>query len=118
MESQRKTCGAKSLLHSWKIEDLTGTEAFVLDLMSQLTLSPDSPCAVANHWKLGFDGAEKFKDLTKSKKNFAKLLQKISLILGFHVKSKKKLKLKILSFYLHQVKVNFKHISAGSSSGR
>ena len=34
-------------------------------------------------------------------------------ILGFHLTSEKKLKLKILSFYLHQVKVIFKHISAG-----
>ena len=58
VESQQKTCGAKSLLHPSKIEDLTGTaEAFVLNLTSQLYLSPDSPCAVANHLKLGFDGA-------------------------------------------------------------
>ena len=31
---------------------------------------------------------------------------------------RKKLKLKILTFYLHQVKVIFKHISAGLSSAR
>ena len=37
VESQGKTCAAKSLLHQCKIEDLTGTaEAFVLDLTSQL----------------------------------------------------------------------------------
>ena len=37
VESQRKTCAAKSPLHSCKIEGLTGTgEAFVLDLTSQL----------------------------------------------------------------------------------
>ena len=50
VESQRKTCTANLPLHSQKIEELTGrAEAFVLDLTSQLTLSPDSPCAVANH---------------------------------------------------------------------
>ena len=41
--------------------------------------------------------------------------------LGFHVtseKTKMKLKLKILSFYLYQVKVIFKQISAGLSSAR
>ena len=37
VESQRKTCAAKSLLHPCKTEDLTeAAEAFVLDLMSQL----------------------------------------------------------------------------------
>ena len=36
-------------------------------------------------------------------------------ILGFHVTSGKKMKIKILSFYLHQVKVIFKHISFGLS---
>ena len=30
-------------------------------------LSPDSLCSVVNHTKLGFKGAQKFEDLTKSK---------------------------------------------------
>ena len=39
-------------------------------------------------------------------------------ILGFHVTSEKKLKLKILSFNFHQLKVIFKHVSADLSSAR
>ena len=39
-------------------------------------------------------------------------------IVGFHVTSEKKLKLKVLSFYLYQVKVIFNHISVGLSSAR
>ena len=31
-------------------------------------LSPDSPCSVVNHMKPSFKGAQKFEDLTKSKK--------------------------------------------------
>ena len=60
VESQRKTCVVKSLLHPCNIviEDLTGTgDAFVLDVTSRLYLSPDSSCAVVTHLKLGFDGA-------------------------------------------------------------
>ena len=58
VESQQQTCVVKSLLHPWNEEDLTGkAEAFVLNLKSQLYLSSDSQCAVANHLKLGFDGA-------------------------------------------------------------
>ena len=38
-------------------------------------------------------------------------------ILGFHVTSEK-LKLKILSFYLYQVKAIFNHISVGLFSAR
>ena len=83
MESQQKTCAAKSPLYSCKIEGLTGTaEVFVLHLTSQLLkLSPDSPCAIANHLKLCFDGAQKFEELTKSKNFCARLLDKISLII-------------------------------------
>ena len=43
-------------------------------------LSPDSPCSVVNHTKLGFKGAQKFEDLTKSKNFCGTLLHKISFI--------------------------------------
>ena len=42
--------------------------------------SPDSPCSVVNHTKLGFKGAQKFEDLTKSKNFYGTLLHKISFI--------------------------------------
>ena len=43
-------------------------------------LSPDSPCAVVNHTKPSFKGAQKFKDLTKSKNFCGILLHQISFI--------------------------------------
>ena len=41
-------------------------------------LSPDSLCSVVNHTKLGFKGAQKFEELTKSKNFWGALLHKIS----------------------------------------
>ena len=49
-------------------------------------LSPDSPCSVVNHTKPGFKGAQKFKDLTKSKNFCGILLHKISFIVFFSEK--------------------------------
>ena len=42
--------------------------------------SPDSPRSVVNHVKLGFKGAQKFEDLTKSKNFCGTLHHKISFI--------------------------------------
>ena len=43
-------------------------------------LSPDSPCSVVNHTKLGFKGTQKLEDLTESKIFCGALLHKISFI--------------------------------------
>ena len=58
---------AKRLLCSDRVKGLTGAaKAFVLS------------CSVVNHTKLGFKGAQKFEDLTKSKNFCGTLLHKIS----------------------------------------
>ena len=81
MEPQRKTYAAKRLLRSHRVKGPTGTaEAFVLEVTSR-PYSPQIPlCSVVNHTKLGFKGAQKFEDLTKSKNFCGTLLHKISFI--------------------------------------
>ena len=73
-------CGKKaSMLRQSKRPDW-GNQSFRSRSDVTALLSPDSPCSVVNHTKLGFKGAQKFEDLTKSKNFCGTLLHKISFI--------------------------------------
>ena len=76
----KSLCGKKaSMLRQSKRPDWD-SRSFRSGIDVTALLSPDSPCSIVNHAKPGFKGAQKFKDLTKSKNFCGTLFHKISFI--------------------------------------